>query len=249
MERIKALSLALAFAAIVFIGASTMLPWWSLHLSPEAGNALRSDFTVNYNLLKTATASSNALNESATANLSNMTLPNRSDASYTFMDVTLGLSIVGLVLSIPMVLISFFSRIAKYVNYVIILAYLSTAILLVSAMYFAIALPPSLSSLSALSPLDIPSDWPSISPKDIAGAWGTKVVSTGSPLPTWLTPSSFWVWQPAIGWYLTFSAALLIALVSLTMRTTIQKEKKAFKPASKVLNVDRPIPTDKYDEV
>jgi hypothetical protein len=244
MEKIRTLCLVLTLVAVIFAATSIILPWWSVQLSSEARAILNSDFRVDYNLLKTATGTSSENNETAAVSLTNSNMTNAESSSFMVMDVALWFVAGGVVLSIPMIIATITPRIGKHMRYIVVIGFLSAALLFMSTVYFASELPPAVSSLSTLAPIDFPTDWTRLDPKDIVSAWGSKAGVAGSPLADWLKSGNFWVWQPSTGWYLTFSASLLMALASLTLHLIHEQEKRiGLIHVSKILNVEKSITT------
>jgi len=229
MKSFNVLLLVLNLVAMIFAATSIALPWWSLSLSTEAKTILNSNFRVDYGLLKTVSTAvvSQANNQSMTIGLANLTSQDDPNAdSFRFMDTTLVLVVAGLVLSVPLVIVMIIPQLHKYRKYMVIIGYLSSAILLVSSLYFVSQMVTPVSKLSSLTPIRTPTDWVTINPADIAGAWGSKAIPPASPLLAWASFGSFWVWQPSLGWYLAFSSSLLIALASLVLRLDVKLEEK-----------------------
>lgn len=225
MRRIEILHLCLTVVAVIFAATSIFLPWWSLHLSPEAKTILKSEFRADYTLLKTV--SSILDNQSVTVNLTNLTSTEDPNASsFGFMDTTLYLVVGGLVFSVPMIIGASVLRKSKYLRFILILGYLSSVLLLLSVIYFNSEVATPISRLSKIGAINAPEEWTPINPSDITSAWGSKAVATGSPILSWLSSGNFWIWQPSTGWYLALSASLLVAVSALTTRLFMEQEKK-----------------------
>jgi hypothetical protein len=243
MKGTNAVCLFLTIVPVILIAASLVSPWWSLHTSIEARLTLNSEFRVDYNLFKTVSAVLITENDvqSVTTDLANLTNPQDPNTStFLFMDVTLSLVVMGLVLSILMVIATITPKIKKYLRYTIIMGYLSSVILFTSSWYFVLELPASFSTLSTLTPIDLPKNWPDIMSSDIGSAWGAKGVPEGASLLTLLKSGNFWIWQPSTGWYLHLLASLVVALVSMTLHhMMIQREDKADVTETKILNVEK----------
>jgi hypothetical protein len=229
MKRLNILLLVLTLVAIIFAATSIISPWWSLSLSTEARIILNSDFRVDYGLLKSvsATFASQTTNQSRIVGLENLTSQEDPNAdSFRFMDTTLGLVVAGCALSTPLVIAMIIPQLNRYRKYIAIIGYLSSVILFISSFYYVSQVAGPMSQLSSLTPISTPTDWVTISPADITGAWGSKAIPTASPLLVWLRSGNFWVWQPSLGWYLAFSSALFIALASLILHLNLGLEKK-----------------------
>jgi hypothetical protein len=222
---------SLALLSIVFAAVSMVSPWWTVEISPEAREVLNSDFRSDYNLLKTVSASytDNSLTENATTsievNVSNLTSSQeQSPPSFGFMDTTLLLTGAGLALTIPMAIGTLITRAHKYMRYIVIAGYVAALLLIIAPLYFSEVMPAQVSSLSSISPIDIPNSWIKVYPGDITSLWGGKTAG-GSPISTWLPSGNFWVWQASFGWFLAFSAGFLNIVACLAARMFTKKEK------------------------
>lgn len=217
--------------SIVFAAVSMVSPWWTVEISPEAKEVLNSDFRSDFNLLKTVSASytDNSLTENATTsievNVSNLTSSQeQSPPSFGFMDTTLLLMGAGLALTIPMAIGTLITRAHKYMRYMVIAGYVAALLLIISPFYFSQVMPAQVSSLSSISPINIPNSWIKVYSEDITGLWGGKTAG-GSPISTWLKSGNFWVWQASSGWFLAFSAGFLNIVACLAARMFTKKEK------------------------
>jgi hypothetical protein len=222
---------SLALLSIIFAAVSMVSPWWTIQISPEAKEVLNSDFRNDFNLLKTVSASytDNSLTDNATksieVNVSNLTSSQEQNPpSFGFMDTTLLLTGAGLALTIPMAIGTLITRAHKYMRYIVIAGYIAALLLIISPFYFSEAMPAQVSSLSSISPMNIPNGWIKVYPENITGLWG-GITAGGSAVSTWLPSGNFWVWQASFGWFLAFSAGFLNIVACLAARMFIKKEK------------------------
>jgi len=228
MEKNWITILSLTLIAIIFCIAALFMPWWSISASPEAKIVLNSNLKTDYNLFQTVTGTKMTTNntESVTVPLWNLTeKPENSAPLSSALSVTLTLAVAGVGVSslmMGMLVLSYFGK--PLLRYAMWAGFIAAILLLLPPVSLTTTLPPAISKLSKLTPLDIPSTWASINPRDISGFWGA-VKSASADFPSWAKGENFWIWGAESGWYLAFTAALLIALASLLIRYATVKKK------------------------
>lgn len=163
--------------------------------------------------------------ETETQSISLGNLTENTEVLSLWLNVTYVASLGGLGLSclmLVLVVLSSFGRDAS--RFLPFVGYIATVLLFIAPVLLAMNFPSAVSHFSTLSPVSVPPTWTPISPSQITGFWGNIKMQTSLNLPNWANGGNFWVWGPDAGWYLTFTASLLIGASSLLTRTIIKKK-------------------------
>ncbi len=214
--------------AIILSAAAVFLPWWSINASPEASALLDSQIKTEYHLLQTMTATKTIENETqvTTISFNNLTenQENLTELSFWF-NVAHIITISGLGFSCLMLIMVVLASSGRFFHrYMTLIGYIAAILLFAAPIVLMANFSVAISKLPKLTPVDIPTTWPLVSPKDIGNFWGAIKMQTKFNLPEWTNGGDFWVWGGGAGWYLIFAAALLMFLASAIVRSVVKKE-------------------------
>jgi hypothetical protein len=219
---------ALILLAIIFSAISLFVPWWSLNTSSEVSAILNSTIKTDYYLQQNVVAvkTVNNVTEIQNVPLGNLTgTPESVGPLSLWLSATYIVTISGLGLSCLMLIVVALPKLDTiFHRYATFIGYIAALLLLIAPVLLAMNFSSAIAELSRLTPLDIPPTWTPISAGDINGFWGNIRIQTTSSLPEWTIDGNFWVWGADAGWYLTFTASILMLLASLLNRALIKKE-------------------------
>lgn len=218
----------LILVAIVLSASAVFLPWWSINTSPNVSVILNSQIKTDYYLLQTVSATKTISNVTEAVNVAFNNLTEKQEdaiALALWFNVVCGITISGLGLSCLTIVMVVLARSKEsFRRYSIFVGYIAAILLSAAPIILMANFSPLISNFSKLTPLDIPSAWPPITPKNINNFWGSIKAPKVSNLPEWAAGVDFWVWGGDSGLYLTFTAGLLMFFASTMIRTVIKKE-------------------------
>jgi hypothetical protein len=222
------LTLALTLVAIIFSASALFLPWWSINMSPEASSILNSNMKTDYYLSQTVSAvmQSKETTENQSVPLNGLTGSQGSSGDLSaWLSSTYIITLVGLALSCLMLILIVLPILGRTSNrYLPLSGYIAAILLFVAPIMLASGFPASVSKLSSLTPISLPSAWTPINPVDIKGFWGSTQILSNPEFAAWASDGNFWIWGADAGWYLAFAASLLLAVSSLLTRTITKKK-------------------------
>ena len=196
-------------ALILSIGAIYM-PWWSIKTTREVELDYSATASVEYNLLRTVSASLKDENTSQSIILpfENLTSPEADKQAITSaFNTTFNLLMGGVILtilSLTLILLLGFGKPTS--TWATIMGIAATAVLLAAPIYLTFSLPPFVAKFS--TPIQTPSTWPLLKVEEF---WGSIKTQGSSDAP-------FWIWGAAIGWYMAFIASFLPFIASMSIR-------------------------------
>jgi glucan phosphoethanolaminetransferase (alkaline phosphatase superfamily) len=203
--------------ALIFAGLSFYYPWWSIRTAKEAEITLNITARADYGISQLVSASVTTGNEtqSALEPIANLTTSETNKSALSSMfDMTIILSGAGMaliILSLAFIIISISKK--PLYNFTTISMIIAAIFLIAAPFYVAATLPPLFINLDSVMPVNksnLPSAWVPISPKDIENFWGSKPIPKSNQFPAWIQGQNFWIWGAALGWYLAFTAGLLL---------------------------------------
>jgi len=216
---------ALILVTLIFSVAAVFTPWWKVTTTRE-NEIMRLNISApviamraEYGLFRTVSATRITKVENETLSISmpfaNLT-GNDADknALSSMFNNALTLTMVGsalTALTAVMVLVSGLHRplLFKYAKFGGIIAAL---LLATASIYLMVEMPPVVSKLTSVIPTDIYE----LAGSNIKGFWGGIDMET-------TTGFQEWIWEPAFGWYLAFTAFLLNAATSMLIHTIYGK--------------------------
>lgn len=201
----------LVLVALILSVASIYLPWWSIKTTREVELDYNAIATVEYNLrARTASASLRDPNtsQSILVPLENlMSIEADRQAMISAFNTTFYLLIGGAiltVLSLALILLLGFGKPTS--TFATTIGIVATAVLLAAPIFLTYSLPPVAAKSS--TPILTPSAWPLL---QVEGFWGSIEIPGSSD-------AAFWIWGPAIGWYVAFVASFLPLIASISIR-------------------------------
>jgi len=224
----KLIPVFVIIVALIFAVLSLYLPWWSVRTATEAEMVLNATARSDYQLLQTVSASRTFNNETQTVSvvIGNLT-KNAEDrnALVSAFNITFTLLTVGLALSILSLALIIISILKKPLYKFAFLGAVVAAILLcVAPIYLTSTIEPLIPKLDSVMPIDIPPKWISIKPQDVTSFWGSIQIPKSIDFPVWVRGENFWIWGAASGWFLTFTAGLLLFVSAILVNYGIPKE-------------------------
>jgi len=226
----------LILIALIFTILGFYLPWWSIKMAPESEMALNGTARADYGLLQVVTASRTIRNDTqlTAVPIANLTKSQEDlNAIASVFNSTFALVVAGLVLSLASLVLVIISIRGKPMRRLATLATLLAAFLLfIAPLYITSTLPTVAPKLTSLIPSTLvpnnPPFWLNqtllVKPKDITGFWGSIKIPSSSEFPAWVRDGNFWMWGPASGWLLTFTASLLLFVATTLINQIFVKE-------------------------
>jgi len=214
--------LGLSIITLIFSIASIYTPWWRITTTKE--KEIMSNGTVifgEYRLTQTiyATRVSPAENTTVLVTVPLNDMPAEQEDKNAFGSlcyITLMLVIIASTLNAASTSLIFISRKQKspYIKFARYTAVAASVLLLAATIYFASESQPKLSKFTSVLPQEVCK----IPGEKIGSFWGGIEMSSGF---------CEWVWGPASGWYLAFTAFLLNAFTSSLITKISPKGKDA----------------------
>jgi len=228
MQIQKLIPVFIIMVSLILAVLGLYLPWWSVRTSTEAQMALNATARTDYQLLQTVSASRALGNDTKAISvfIGNLT-KNEVDrnalilsfnTSFTLVLVGVALSIISLAL----VIISILKR--PLYKFAVIGALVAAIMLCGAPIYLSSTFEPLIPTLNSVMPVDIPPKWISIKPQDVTSFWGSIKIPKSPDFPVWVQNENFWIWGAAFGWFLTFTAGLLLFAFAIIVNYGIPKE-------------------------
>lgn len=205
----------ISLLSLIFSVASIFTPWWRITYTTESQITGEVSVRVEYGLFQTVSASKTTkVNKTYTSSTNrNVSFANLTgnDAdknalssvfSNTFILITVSSALVAL--TAVLIFVSGFRK-PMLISYAKFAGITAAILLVVTSFYFVVQMPPAVSKLTNV----IPDEISSLSGNAISEFWGSM---------------KQWIWGPAFGWFLAFTAFLLNAGTS-TLVNTLYRQK------------------------
>jgi len=199
--------LCLIIISLILSIASIYLPWWSIQTTRETQIAANTTITVDYTLLQMVAVHDPAMNKSVVVSFADLPADpaERDNVSFLF-NTTLILLIGGTVLNaltlICSVISIFHRKLLKIQN---IFGLAGALLFVIAPFYIATQAPAAMSNLDNV----IPSEISTLPGEAITNFWGTE---------------GDWIWRAGFGWFLAFTACLILAIESAIIRISVKEK-------------------------
>jgi len=228
MQIRKLIPVFIIIVSLVFTVLGLYLPWWAVRTSTEAQMVRNATARSDYQILQIVSASRTFGNDTQTVSvfIGNLTKndADRSAVIFSF-NTTFTLVLVGSALSILSLALVIFSILRRPLYKFVVIGALIAAIMLCGApIYLSSTFEPLIPSLNSVMPVNIPTKWISIKPQDVTSFWGSIKIPTSADFPVWVQNENFWIWGAAFGWFLTFTAGLLLFAFAIIVNYGTPKE-------------------------
>ena len=229
-------TIVLMLIALIFTILSVYLPWWSIRMSPESEMAMNGTARADYGLLQVVTASRTIRNDTQLTSMpiANLTKSQEDlNAIASVFNSTFALMVAGLVLSlVSLVLVIISIRGKPMQRFATLVTSLAALLLFITPLYISGMLPTVATKLTSVIPStlvpDNPPSWLNqtllVKPKDITGFWGSIKIPSSPEFPAWARDGNFWMWGPASGWFLVFTASLFLFIAAALISKIFVKE-------------------------
>lgn len=219
-------ALALVLVALIFSIVAISMPWWSVKTTLGASLVRNSTAKAEYGLFQSVTASISEDNKTVTLPFLNLTAEEADkNAVISVFNTSLMLTTGGLGLTALTLVLILISGLRKPLfTFSTVTAAVAAILLLIAPLYLTYSLPPIMTKFGEVIPLEIPSSWVSLRPEKIGDFWGSIAIPESPDFPEWSWNAAFWNWGAAFGWYMAFTASLLLFITSAWIYNTVAKK-------------------------
>jgi len=218
------LSLALAFLVL-----SIYLPWWSIRTSNEVEIVLGGAASIDFKLWRTVSVVLR-LNRTRSVVLGVSELAGEGQdigALKNVLNVTFYLTLLSVALTSLLWVVAIFSIVKRSLipqRVFNLLVVIVGVLLLATPLYMFSSFYPFIPKLERFSTFSFPYTWAEISPADVKSFWGSISIPRDIGFPSYLVGSDFWIWGAGAGWFLCFTAGLILFSVAILSWQMIPKK-------------------------